>query len=485
MNLLHFVCTLPMVGGLIVSVIPRSNLRVIKSIGLVISQVTFLLSLLLWYNFDPNYLGYQWYSHLLWIPFWNFQVWFGLDGLSIYFILLTTFLVPICILASWNSIKNNVREFLVLFLILESFVLLSFSILDLLLFYFFFESILVPMFLIIGIYGSRERKILAAYKFFLYTLAGSALMLLSIVVLYIIYGTTSLELLLTFKIPMSLQILAFVSFFVSFAVKIPVLPVHLWLPEAHVEAPTAGSIILAGVLLKLGGYGLLRFSIPLFPEASEYLTPVIYTISLISIVYASLTTIRQTDLKKIIAYSSVAHMNLVVLGIFSNQVTGVAGSVLLMLSHGFVSSGLFLCIGILYDRHHTRLLPYYGGLASLMPLYSTFFVLLSLANISVPLSSSFVGELLVFLSMFYKGFFSCIVAGSSVILSAVYSMWLCNRLLFGRIRRQFLLPYLDISVRELSLLSLFLGLILFMGIYADFFLLDLQNTTSVYLSLID
>lgn len=468
-----------------ISIIPRDNLRIMKSVGLIISQITFLLSLLLWYNFDPNYLGYQWYSHLLWMPFWNIQVWFGLDGLSIYFILLTTFLVPICIIASWNSIKSDVREFLVLFLILESFVLLSFSVLDLLWFYFFFESILVPMFLIIGIYGSRERKILAAYKFFLYTLAGSALMLLSILALYVIYGTTSLELLLTFKIPMSLQILTFISFFVSFAVKIPMLPVHIWLPEAHVEAPTAGSIILAGVLLKLGGYGLLRFSIPLFPEASEYLTPVIYTIALISIIYASLTTIRQTDLKKIIAYSSVAHMNLVVLGIFSSQATGTAGSILLMLSHGFVSSGLFLCIGILYDRHHTRLLPYYGGLASLMPLYSTFFVLLSLANISVPLSSSFVGELLVFLSIFHKGFFSCILAGSSVILSAVYSMWLCNRLLFGRVKHQYILPYLDISVRELSLLLLFVGLILFMGICADFFLLDLQNATSVYLSVID
>lgn len=484
MNLLHLVCILPLVGSIFLLLLPKDRTSLIRIIGLAISQITFLLSLLLWYNFDSNYLGYQWYSHLLWIPSWNLEVWFGLDGLSIYFLILTTFLTPICILTSWNSIKNNLREFLVLFLVLESFVLLSFSVLDLLLFYFFFESILIPMFLIIGIYGSRERKVLAAYKFFLYTLTGSVLMLLSILVLYMAYGTTSLELLLTFKISIPLQILAFVSFFASFAVKIPMIPVHLWLPEAHVEAPTAGSIILAGVLLKLGGYGLLRFSIPLFPEAAEYLTPVIYVISILGILYASLTTIRQVDLKKIIAYSSVAHMNLVVLGIFSNEWTGIEGSVLLMLSHGFVSSALFLAIGIIYDRHHTRLLPYYGGLASLMPLYAIFFVLLSLANISVPLSSSFVGELLIFFSVFHNSFFTCVLAGSSVVLCAIYAMWLCNRLLFGKVKQRYLLPYLDVSARELFLLLPFVGLTLFMGIYANFFLDDIHNTVSTYLSLL-
>lgn len=484
MNLLHLVCVVPLIGSTLILLIPRNRSDSARSAGLMVSQVTFLLSLLLWYHFDPNYLGYQWHSHLLWIPSWGLEVWFGLDGLSIYFILLTTFLTPICILTSWNSVGKNQREFLVLFLVLESFVLLSFAVLDLLLFYFFFESILVPMFLIIGIYGSRERKILAAYKFFLYTLTGSVLMLLSILVLYKTYGTTNLELLLTLQISTPLQILAFLSFFMSFAVKMPMLPVHLWLPEAHVEAPTAGSIILAGVLLKLGGYGLLRFSVPLFPVAAEYLTPIVYTIAILGILYASLTTIRQVDLKKIIAYSSIAHMNLVVLGIFSNQWIGVEGSVLLMLSHGFVSSALFLAVGVIYDRHHTRLLPYYGGLASLMPLYSILFVLFSLANISVPLSSSFVGELLIFLSVFHNSFLSCVLAGSGVILSAVYAMWLCNRLLFGKVNHAFILPYMDLSLRELFLFAPLLGLTLFMGVYASAFLDDLHSTISTYFSLI-
>lgn len=483
MNLLSIVCLSPAILSVFLLLIPKKDSLQLKRTALVISYLVFLLSILLWVGFDSSYIGFQWYGHLFWIPILNIQIWIGLDGISVYFVLLTTLLTPICLLVGWNTIRDKVREYMLAFLILETLVLVSFCALDVLFFYLFFESILIPMFLIIGIFGSRERKILAAYKFFFYTLTGSIVMLLSIILLYKEYGSTNLEHLLSVSIPIPLQLLFFLSFFASFATKIPMIPVHIWLPEAHVEAPTAGSVVLAGILLKLGGYGFLRFSIPLFPDASTYFAPLIYTFSIIGIIYGSLTTIRQIDLKKIIAYSSVAHMNVVTLGIFSYQIEGIEGSILLMLSHGFVSSALFLCVGIIYDRHHTRLLPYYGGLTLGMPLFATIFVILSLANISVPTTSSFVGEFLIFVGIFHISSILCFFAAISMILGAVYAMWLCNRLLFGNVSERYILPFLDLSKRELFYLTPFLFLIFLMGIFPTIFLTDIHASVNTIYSL--
>lgn len=483
MTLLSIVCLFPLISSILLLIIPKDRISVLKISSLSLSIVTFILSLILWLYFDNSYIGFQYYSHLLWIPFLNIEIWVGLDGISLYFLLLTTFLTPICILIGWKTIQNYLKEYLLAFIIMESLILISFVVLDLFLFYIFFESILIPMFIIIGLFGSRERKIHAAYKFFFYTLTGSILMLLSILLIYSIYGTTNLEVLLNENLPFNVQLLCFLAFFASFATKIPMIPVHIWLPEAHVEAPTAGSVILAGILLKLGGYGFCRFSIPLFPDGATYLTPFIYLLSIIAIIYASMTTIRQIDLKKIIAYSSVAHMNVVTLGLFSYQLEGIEGGILLMVSHGFISSALFLSIGIVYDRHHTRLLPYYGGLALAMPLYSIFFVMLSLSNISVPTTSSFVGELLIFFSLINSSLFTCFFAATGMILGAIYAMWLCNRLLFGSVQITKILPYTDINYRELVMLIPFILLIFLVGIYPNSLLIDIHSSSSAFYSL--
>ena len=365
MSLISTILFLPLLGVLILLFIPNWKIQLIRRITLNTSLLTFLISLLLWIEFDSStarfqfletgFLGnqnldYSGYS------FSSLNFLFGVDGISLFFIILTTFLIPICILVCWSSIQAYVKEYCIAFLVLESLMIAVFSVLDLLLFYVFFESVLIPMFVIIGVWGSRERKIRAAYQFFLYTLLGSVFMLLAILLIYFQTGTTDLEILYCSSFSETRQIFLWLAFFASFAVKVPMVPVHIWLPEAHVEAPTAGSVILAGILLKLGTYGFLRFSIPLFPFATYYFTPLIYTLSVLAIIYTSLTTLRQIDLKKIIAYSSVAHMNFVTLGLFSLNTQGIEGSILLMLSHGLVSPALFLCIGILYDRHNSRLL---------------------------------------------------------------------------------------------------------------------------------
>ena len=383
-NLLVCILILPLIGVFFLLIIPSSNLVLLRLVALNVSCFTFVLSLILWVFFNKSMGTFQFVSKFLWIPTLNLNFVLGIDGISLFFVLLTTLLIPLCLLVSWKSVKTNLKEFLIAFLVMEFFLIGVFCILDLLLFYIFFESVLIPMYLIVGIWGSRERKIRAAYFFFLYTLLGSVLMLLSLLYMYYQAGTTDYEVLTTFSFSECEQKILWLSFFASFATKIPMIPVHLWLPEAHVEAPTAGSVILAGVLLKLGTYGFVRFSFPLFAKACFYFAPLVYSLSVIGIVYTSFTAIRQTDFKRIIAYNSVAHMNLVMVGLFSFNTIGIEGAILQSLSHGFVASALFLCIGVVYDRHHTRMVKYYGGLVHTMPLYVFIFLFFTMSNIGLP-----------------------------------------------------------------------------------------------------
>lgn len=467
-SLLMSILFLPLLGALCLVFI--EEVKRIRVVGLTTSLVTFVLSLFLWIQFDSSTAKFQFVESFHPIAGPNIEFSIGVDGISLFFILLSTFLVPVCLLVGWNSVQNYVREYFIAFLVLETFMIAVFCIMDLLLFYVFFESVLIPMFVIIGVWGSRERKIRAAYQFFLYTLIGSVLMLLAILFIYFQTGTTDLQVLLTTEFSEKRQILLWLAFFASFAVKVPMVPVHIWLPEAHVEAPTAGSVILAGILLKLGTYGFLRFSIPMFPLASVYFTPLIYTLSVIGIVYASLTTLRQIDLKKIIAYSSVAHMGYVTLGLFSLNTQGIEGSILLMLSHGLVASALFLCVGVLYDRHKTRLVKYYGGCVHVMPLFSFFFLVFTLGNISLPGTSSFVGELLVLAGSFQTNTFIATLASTGMILGAAYSVWLYNRVIFGNFKTHYISNFSDVNRREFFIFVPFVIGVLWMGIYPESFL---------------
>jgi len=399
-NILLILLFLPLLGISLLLLIPSNNKLILKTTALFFSGIIFIFSLFLWLWFDSSVGIVQFVNKVLWLPFLNFNLTLGIDGISLFFLLLSTLLTFLCILISWNSITFNIKYYLISFLLMEFFLIGVFCVLDLLLFYIFFESVLIPMFLIIGVWGSRERKVRAAYFFFLYTLLGSVLMLIAILYIYYQVGTTDYEILLTVHFTDIEQKLLWAAFFASFATKVPMLPAHIWLPEAHVEAPTAGSVILAGVLLKLGTYGLLRFSFPLFPDASFYFTPLVYSLASIGIVYTSFTAIRQTDFKRIIAYTSVAHMNLVVVGLFSFNVIGLEGAILQSISHGFVASALFLIIGVVYERYHTRMVKYYGGLVHVMPLYSLIFLFFTMANIGLPGTGSFVGEFLILTGSF-------------------------------------------------------------------------------------
>jgi len=459
-----------LVSIFILFIIPNYKLNLLKLFSLYASMGALLFSLLFWIRFNNNMIGFQEIEYYYYkIPLLNLTYSLGIDGISIFFIILTTFLIPLCILASWKSIKYRLKEFLIIMLIIELLLVNVFCVLDILFFYVFFESILIPMFLLIGIWGSRTEKIYAAYQFVLYTLFGSVLMLLAILLIYFHLGTTDYDTVLYTTFSKSRQLLLWLAFFASFAVKTPMLPFHIWLPKAHVEAPTAGSVLLAGVLLKMGTYGFLRFSLPLFPYASQYFTPLIYMMSILAIIYTSLTTIRQIDLKRIIAYSSVAHMNFVLVGLFSNNLQAVEGSIILMLSHGLVSSGLFLGIGFVYDRYHTRIIRYYGGLVTLMPIYAIIMLILTLANISLPSTSSFVGEFLILLGVFKINSTVAFFAGIGMILGAIYSMWLYNRVIFGPVSEN-IKYYCDLNRREFFVFVPLIFLIFYMGIYPNSFL---------------
>nr|WLW42298.1 NADH dehydrogenase subunit 4 [Haloxylon ammodendron] len=459
----------PVLGSITLLFIPNSRIRSIRLIGLCASLITFLYSPVLRIQFDPSTAKSQFVESLRWLPYENINFYLGIDGISLFFVILTTFLIPICILVGWSGMRSYGKEYITAFLICEFLMIAVFCMLDLLLFYVFFESVPIPMFIIIGVWGSRQRKIKAAYQFFLYTLLGSVFMLLAILLILLQTGTTDLQILLTTEFSERRQIFLWIAFFASFAVKVPMVPVHIWLPEAHVEAPTAGSVILAGILLKLGTYGFLRFSIPMFPEATLCFTPFIYTLSAIAIIYTSLTTLRQIDLKKIIAYSSVAHMNFVTIGMFSLNIQGIGGSILPMLSHGLVSSALFLCVGVLYDRHKTRLVRYYGGLVSTMPNFSTIFFFFTLANMSLPGTSSFIGEFLILVGAFQRNSLVATLAALGMILGAAYSLWLYNRVVSGNLKPDFLHKFSDPNGREVFIFIPFLVGVVWMGVHPKVF----------------
>jgi len=481
---LSWLILIPFIGILITLAIPKTDVGGIKLCAFVTSLFAFLYSLSLFVFFDNSTSKFQFLEYVEWLPSLNLHVFIGVDGVSVFFILLSSLLISICILTSWSSVVKYEKEYYVCFLAMGSFLVFVFSALDILLFYIFFESILMPMFFVIGIWGSRTRKIKAAYQFFLYTLIGSVLMLLAIFLIYFEAGTTDLQLLLTINFSDKKQIILFLAFFASFAVKVPMVPFHIWLPEAHVEAPTAGSVILAGVLLKMGTYGLLRFSLCLFPGASIFFTPIVYLMSIIAVVYTSITTLRQIDLKRIIAYSSVAHMGFVTIGIFSLNLQGIEGSILIMLSHGFVSSGLFLCVGVLYDRHHTRIVKYFTGIGQVMPLFTIFFLFFSIANLGFPGMSSFSGEFLTLVGAFNSNTLAAFIASFGMILSAAYSLWLSNRVLFGQLKTRHISNYFDINKREVALVCPLVLCTLWVSLYPELILDTMHISVSSILEII-
>lgn len=477
-NILIYITLIPLIGIVTLFFINPEKTKLIKTLALNFSFLPFIGFLLLWGGFKKSVGTFQFVTQILWIPILNLNITLGIDGISLFFLLLTTLLIPLCILISWNSVSHNLKGFLISFLLIEFFLIGVFCVLDLLMFYICFESILIPMFLIVGIWGSRERKVLAAYYFFLYTLLGSVVMLLSILYIYYQVGTTDYEILLTFNFSSFEQKFLWFSFFLAFAAKVPMVPVHLWLPEAHVEAPTAGSVILAGVLLKLGTYGFIRFSLPLFPQASFYFTPLVYTISLIGIVYTSLTAIRQTDFKRIVAYTSIAHMNVVMLGIFSFNNVGIEGALLQSLSHGFVASALFVIIGVVYERYKTRLVKYYGGLVHTMPLYVSIFLFFTMANIGFPGTSGFIGEFLIFAGSFKVNSSITFFGATGMILGGCYSLWLFNRIAFGNLKSQYLKNTLDISKREFFIFLPLIFYTLILGITPDIYLSSIHMSVN-------
>ncbi len=465
---------LPTIGALFLFFIKeKGDNSTIKYVALFTTVVNFLISIYLWIAFDQSTSTFQFIEDRTWIKgFINYKV--GVDGISILFIILTTFITPLCIISVNNSVKNRLRDFLISILIMESFMIGVFSALDLVIFYLFFEAGLIPMFLIIGIWGGA-RRVYSAFKFFLYTLLGSVLMLVAIISIYWITGTTDVVQLYEIGIDIKYQNLLWLAFFSSFAVKTPMWPVHTWLPDAHVEAPTAGSVLLAAILLKMAGYGFIRFSLGLFPVASEVFTPLIYTLSVIAIIFTSLIALMQEDMKKLIAYSSVAHMGFVTLGIFTLQQQGIEGSIIQMISHGLVSAALFLTVGVVYDRMHSRLISTYGGLVSVIPKYSILFMLFALASLGLPGTSGFVGEFLILMGAFKDNFLVAVLASIGVILGAAYMLWLYKRVVFGKLLNEDLKKILDLNKSEYFILSSLAAPILFFGFYPD----PLINTIEV------
>jgi NADH-quinone oxidoreductase subunit M len=466
---------LPTIGSLFL-IFSKSNDQsnsTIKYVALFTSIVNFLLSIYLWFLFDETTSAFQFVEDRDWlIGIVNYKV--GIDGISILFVILTTFITPLCIISVNNSVKKRLRDFLIAILIMESFMIGVFCSLDLIIFYLFFEAGLIPMFLIIGIWGGPKR-VYSAFKFFLYTLLGSVLMLVAIISIYWIAGTTDVVKLYELGIDSKYQNLLWLAFFSSFAVKTPMWPVHTWLPDAHVEAPTAGSVLLAAILLKMAGYGFIRFSLGLFPIASDLFTPLIYALSLIAIIFTSLIALMQEDMKKLIAYSSVAHMGFVTLGIFTIQQQGIEGSIIQMISHGLVSAALFLCVGVLYDRMHSRLINTYGGIVSIIPKYSVLFMLFTLAALGLPGTSGFIGEFLILMGAFKDNFLVAVIASLGVILGAAYMLWLYKRVVFGKLVNNDLNKLTDLDKSEYFILISLALPTLFFGFYPE----PLFNTIEV------
>jgi NADH-quinone oxidoreductase subunit M len=469
--LLSLLTWLPMLGCVVIMLV-RGDEAVVASnarwTALWTSLVVFALSLVLWVRFDQSDAGFQFVEDVTWLPQWGIAYKLGVDGISVLFVLLSTALTPICILASWDAITVRVREYMFAFLVLETMMVGMFAALDFVVFYIFFEGVLIPMYLIIGVWGG-PRRVYAAIKFFLFTLTGSVLMLLALLAMWSSAGTTDIPTLLHTSFPASMQTWLFLAFLASFAVKVPMWPVHTWLPDAHVEAPTAGSVILAAILLKMGAYGFLRFSVPMLPAASAALAPLIFALSVVAVVYTSYVALAQTDLKKLIAYSSVAHMGLVTIGIFTFNVQGISGALFQMLSHGVVSGALFLCVGVIYDRMHTREIARYGGLADRMPIYAGVFMLFTLASMGLPGTSGFIGEFLVLVGAFKVNFWLALLGSLGMILGTAYMLYLYRRIIFGALTRPELRDILDLSPREVAVFAPLVILTLWMGVYPSSF----------------
>jgi NADH-quinone oxidoreductase subunit M len=479
--LLSLTTFLPLVGAVIIMLTrgsPELVARNARFIALWTSLITFAVSLLLWSGFDPDVSDFQFVERAPWIPAFGIYYQMGIDGISLFFVLLSTLLTPICVLASWEAIETRVKEYMISFLVLETFMVGTFSALDFVVFYVFFEAVLIPMFLIIGIWGG-PRRVYSAFKFFLYTLTGSVLMLLAILAIFFETGTTDIPTLMQGHLPSGMQKWLWLAFFASFAVKMPMWPVHTWLPDAHVEAPTAGSVILAGVLLKMGGYGFLRFSVPMLPEATAAFTPLVYALSIVAVIYTSLVALAQEDMKKLIAYSSVAHMGFVTIGIFALNTQAVTGAIYQMLSHGIVSAALFLCVGVIYDRMHTRDIGRYGGLAARMPIYAFTFMVFTMASVGLPGTSGFVGEFLVLTGAFQSSTWVATLAATGVILGAAYMLFLYRRVVFGKLVRDDLKAIADMNLREIAVFAPLIVLTFWMGLY------PLSFTRSIHVSVVN
>ncbi len=476
--ILTYVTFLPLIAIPFIVAIPQRNdalKNVIRWIALLISVVVFLVSLRIYFGFDPSDPEFQFVEHHLWIKKYGISYFMGLDGLSLWLVLLTTFLTPVTIISTWSAITSRVKEFMVAMLVLETAMLGTFVSLDLFLFYVFWEIMLIPMYLIIGVWGG-ERRIYAAIKFFLYTAVGSLLMLVCIIGLVYFHKEASGE--ITFNLlslygthlPRIYEILFFAAFALAFAIKVPMFPLHTWLPDAHVEAPTAGSVILAGILLKMGTYGFIRFAMPLFPVGSAYFTPLIIVLSIIGIIYGALVAMVQPDIKKLVAYSSVSHLGYCMLGLYVLTGQGVEGSILQMINHGISTGALFLLVGVIYERRHTRLIEEYGGIARIMPIYSTIFLIVTLSSIGFPTTNGFIGEFLILLGAFKANKAAAVLAATGVVLGAVYMLWMVQRVFYGEIKNPKNLALKDLNLREFAYLAPLVVLIFWIGLYPNFFL---------------
>ena len=490
--LLSVITFLPLVGVAMLLLLVRGDVKddskSAKQIALLTSLATFLISLGIWTGFDTTTADFQFVEKAEWLPGVGVNYHMGIDGISMLFVLLSTLLTPICILSAWDAIKVRAKEYMISFLILETMMIGMFCALDMMLFYIFFEGVLIPMFIIIGVWGGANR-IYAAFKLFLYTLLGSVLMLVAMMAMYWDAGTFDIPTLMSHNFPAQLQTWLWLAFFASFAVKVPMWPVHTWLPDAHVQAPTAGSVILAGVLLKMGGYGFLRFSIPMMPLASADFTPLIYTLSIVAVIYTSLVALVQDDMKKLIAYSSIAHMGFVTIGAFTGTVQGIEGSIFTMLSHGIVSAALFLIVGVIYDRIHTREISAYGGLVDRMPKYALIFMLFMMASVGLPGTSGFVGEILVLVGVFQVNQWVAALAATGAILGAAYSLYLYRRIVFGALTKENLKSILDMNRREVLVFAPLIVLTLFAGVYPQPFLdvmhASVENLVNNYQAALD
>ena len=468
---LSLITWLPLVGCGILMTIRGDEATVANNarwIALWTSLIVLAVSLVLWFEWNPSNPGFQFVESLPWLPDYGVGYKMGVDGISVLFVLLSTLLTPICILASWESITRYVREYMIAFLILETMMVGMFCALDFVVFYIFFEGVLIPMFLIIGVWGG-PRRVYSAFKFFLFTLTGSVLMLLALLAMWQYAHTTDIPTLMATHFPAKMQFWLFLALFASFAVKVPMWPVHTWLPDAHVEAPTAGSVILAGVLLKMGAYGFIRFSIPMLPQASAHLAPFVFTLSVVAVVYAAYVALAQEDMKKLVAYSSIAHMGVVTIGLFTFDVQGIQGALFQMLSHGIVSAALFLLVGVIYDRLHTREIARYGGLAERMPFYAFLFMVFVMASVGLPGTSGFVGEFLVTIGALHVNFWLALLGGLGLILGPMYTLYLYRRVIFGRLTKPDLRALLDVTPREIAVFAPLLVLAIWMGVYPSSF----------------